>query len=304
MDIVLAVFDAVIAALHQTVAGFAAMGPPLIAGLRMFRTVRMDDAANDSLRQLAVWATWGVVLAAAIGLAGGVWRSGTDDGGYVAMLARFPRSAYGMVAGEGVFALACYIVWVMLWRRLRMRPVLHAIPVVLGATNLLYHFPPLMISQNLLAANPSLIAEPTITRELLLELMSTPLVLAKSLHIWGASLVVSGVTVALASPAVSVARTVIVRGGAIAALVGLTLQPVTGVVTLAALPAGEGSRLVGSSLLATVTFFLGILVGLHLMLPLAQLAQLALRPQLPARWGMLAGSVVCVMLLMSLAARW
>jgi hypothetical protein len=217
------------------------------------------------------------------------------------MLARFPRSAYGMVAGEGVFAVACYVVWVMLWRRLRARPVLHAIPVVLGATNLLYHFPPLMIAQNLLAANPTLIPEPTITRELLLQLMATPLVLAKSLHVWGASLVVAGVMVVLASPTAGLARGVLVRGGAIAALVGLTLQPVTGVVTLAALPAGEGSRMVGSSLLATLTFSLGILVGLHLMLPLAQLA---FRPLLPARWGMLAGSVVCVMLLMSLAARW
>jgi hypothetical protein len=157
-----------------------------------------------------------------------------------------------------------------------------------------------MISQNLLAANPSLIPEPTITRELLLQLMATPLVLAKSLHIWGASLVVAGVMIVLTSPTASVARSVIVRGGAIAALVGLTLQPVSGVVTLATMPAGQASRMVGSSLLATIAFFLGILVGLHLMLPLAQLA---FRPPLSAKWGMLAGSVVCVMLLMSVAAR-
>jgi len=188
-----------------------------------------------------------------------------------------------------------------LWNRWRQKPWRHGFLALLGATNLLYHFPLLMISQNLLVDQPSLVAETTVTRSLLVHLFHTPLVLAKASHIWAMSFVVASCGLLLAeslsrpSPPAQPHR-----AAGIAGVVGLVVQFVTGVAVLACLPAARTQWITGGSPLATALLLTGVLLGIHLLL---SFAKLALRPTDPAKVGVVATEVVSVMLLMSLAAR-
>lgn len=294
------VIDAILATLHLAVAGLAGCGPLLVAGLRL-RRVSADPADDAVLRRVAGWSVAAVVLAAVLGLAAGAWRAGVGQGGYLEMLSRFPARAYWMVAGEWLFSLACYSGWLAMWNRWRQKPWRHGFLAMLGTTNLLYHFPLLMISQNLLVEQPGLVTETTVTRPLLVDLFHTPLVLAKASHIWAMSLLVAACAVLLAeSISRSSPRLGLRRAAGIAGLVAMVVQMVSGVVVLACLPAAQTQRITGGSVLATTLLVLGVLLAIHLLM---SFTKLALRPQAATKVVVLATGVVSVMLLMSLAAR-
>ncbi|MCO6047948.1 hypothetical protein NG895_28930 [Aeoliella sp. ICT_H6.2] len=292
--------DAVFAALHLALAGLAGGGPLLVAGLRLRKSSR-EPANDEVLHQLAIWSIAALVLATIVGLMAGTWRAGAGQGDYLAMLARFPQRDYWMVAAEWVFSVACYAGWLVLWNRWRQKPWRHGLLVLLGATNLLYHFPLLMISQNLLVEQPGLVAEPTISRSLLVPLFHTPLVLAKASHIWAMSILAAACGLMLAE---SVSRSTphlpLRRSAGVVGIVALALQLLSGVVVLACLPAGQTQRITGGSAVATTLLVIGVLLAIHMLM---LFAKLALRPEMPAKTGMMITSAASVMLLMSLAAR-
>ena len=113
--------------------------------------------------------------------------------GFADAVARFPRSAVANFVGEVLFALACLGIYAGEWTRWRNRPWLHGLFAVLAATNLLYHFPPLMVVLNALAVRPEMVTEPIITRPIYRELMLRPDVLSQSLHFVVASVAAAGV---------------------------------------------------------------------------------------------------------------
>ncbi len=290
------VIEAVLATFHLFVAGLAGGGPLLVAGLRLWwRRMETEPASDAGLRQLAVWSVGAVVLAAMTGLVAGAWRAGVGQGGYLEMLARFPARAYAMVAIEWVFSIACYGGWLALWNRWSQKPWRHGLLALLGATNLLYHFPLLMISQNLLVEQPNLVAGSVVARPLVVQLFHTPLVMAKASHIWAMCMLVSSCGLLMAAPVVRLHRVAGVVG-----LVALVVQFVSGAAVLGCLPADQTQRITGGSILATALLVLGVLMGIHLLM---SFAKLALNPASPAKPGLVSGMVVGVMLLMSLAAR-
>lgn len=292
--------QAILAAGHLAAAGLAAVGPLLVAGQRAMPRTRGDDTLDERLRAVAVGCCWAVVAAAATGLAAGAVRWGSDTA-YEQMLGRFPAHAYAMVAGEWLFTLACYFAWVGLWRRWRHRIWLPAGLVLVGATNLLYHFPPLMIGQNLLAENPSLVATTVVERSAMVGVMQQPVVVAKTLHIAGMGLVVSAVAVLMAvAGSGSQAGLLATRWSASAALLAFAWQWISGVAIIALLPTAAGAPMIGGSVAAAGAMVLGLLLTVHLMFVLAQLALAPGTAYRPVGLGIMLGGVL---LLMSLAAR-
>ena len=293
---------ALLATLHLALVGLGAVGPLVIAGFRLVGQFRANDDVDAWLYRVGKWSTAAVVLGAGIGLAAGAIRAGVSDT-YVDMLQRFGARAYSMLVAEWVFTMVCYCAWLWLWDRCRQTPWRHALLALVGATNLLYHFPPMMIAQNMLTSHPELIAESQITRSALLPLLWTPYVVAKTLHVWGAGTIVASVCL-LFVISNSIKREVeqsYVRWSASVGLAGTGAQLLTGIAVLLLLTGDQAQQLTGASIVATAIFLIGVLLTFHVML---HMARLAIRPTPPLRATGLAVTVFCIMLSMSLAARW
>lgn len=296
----MAAIQAVLATFHIAAAGLAAVGPLLVASLRLRKPCRSDNSADNSLRQLAWAALFALLAAAAVGFIVGAWRLWTDPE-YAAMLARFSRRSYELLAAEWFFSLICYGIWLALWSRWREKPWRHAVIAWVGATNLLYHFPPLMTAQNLLAAEPSLVAEQQISRPDVLVVMRSPVVLAKTAHIWGASLLVAAISLLLSIvQRDSTACCALIRVGVWVALVGVVAQWLSGIVTVALLPAEAARRLIAQPG-AAILMVLSVLTSTYLLQQLVSATLCSVASIRPRR---LAWITSIAMLLMSLAARW
>src|SRR5690606_37865294 len=111
------------------------------------------------------------VAAGVIGFMAGYLRYVGGDSSYTTMLARFPTRVYLDTGIQWGFSFLCLLGWVASWNWGRGHPHAHGLLVLVAATNLLYHFPPLMILQRMLADRPELISEPIVTRELALDLI-------------------------------------------------------------------------------------------------------------------------------------
>lgn len=293
---------ALLAALHLAFVGLAAVGPLVIAGLRMVARFRADNDVDGWLYRVGKWSTAAVLIGAGVGLTAGTIRAGVSDA-YVDMLQRFGMRAYSMLVAEWVFTIVCYGTWLWLWDRCRQAPRRHALLAIVGATNLLYHFPPMMIAQNMLTIHPELIAESQITRSALLPLLWTPYVAAKTLHVWGAGTVVASVCLLLVTGS-SIRSDMahrFVRWSSTVGLIGIAAQWLSGIAVLLLLAGDQAQRVTGASIAATGVFLIGVLLTIHVML---HMARLALRPTPPLRATGLAVMVFCIMLSMSLAARW
>ncbi len=293
---------ALLAALHLAFVGLGGVGPLVIAGLRLVGGFQADDDVDRWLYRVGKWSTAAVAAGAGMGLAAGVIRAGVSES-YVDMLQRFGARAYSMLVVEWVFTIVCYGAWLWLWSRCRQAPWRHALLALVGASNLLYHFPPMMVAQNLLTSQPELIAESQIARSVLLPLLWTPYVIAKTLHVWGAGAVVASVCLlfVVGSSIKSEVAQSYVRWVATIGLAGTSAQLLTGIAVLLLLTGDQAQQLTGVSMAATTTFLLGVILTIHLML---HLARLAIRPATPLRATGLAATVFCIMLSMSLAARW
>ena len=151
-----------------------AVAGPLVCIWLSLRRRRGDLASGQVGRWLA-----GVSLAALVDgilvgllLVGLAWLD--SDPGYRDALSRFPARAYWNGLAELAFSVVCLAAYAFLWDRWALKPWWHATLAVLGSTNLLYHFPPLMSAIAELAARPELVPAEVVTRPLVLQLMSRP----------------------------------------------------------------------------------------------------------------------------------
>ncbi len=293
---------ALFAAMHLWAAGVASVGPLLAAGLRWLGRDEIDSA----LKRLGWWSIGTLVATALLGLAMGVGLWSAPGGEYAAMLGRFPRQLYLYTAIEGAFTLVCYGVWLATWDRWRKRPGLHAVLPIVGATNLLYHVPPLMFVQRMLVEEPRLVAEEVVTRALFLPLMFSHEVMAKTLHFWGAA----GVATAALGLGLLVSKESndtksndtkpsAVRRVALLGLVAVLWQLVTGMAVLLAAP-DLAQTMLGRSPLATAALMIAVVVAIGL---LGGWLALVLTPseRRPVRW--IFAGVATLFFAMSLAVR-
>jgi hypothetical protein len=156
---------------------------------------------------------------------------------------------------------------------------------VVAATNLLYHFPPLMVALGTVAVRPELVPESVITRDVFRSLMVRPEIVAQSVHFALASLAVSGLAVmlvvarrrrSLQSQSAETNFTAdadragrLIRAGAMIALAASLVQLVVGVWVLLELPLRVRHALIGDDWLATGLFFAAIVGTFGLLHALA-----------------------------------
>lgn len=255
--------------LSMNVASFAPLAGAWLRGRRASETLRRETGATAvfklSLAALACGAAVGGLLLVAPSV------------GMRAALARFPAEAYWFAGAEILFSAACLYGCVKLpgWWRTTWALAL------LAATNLLYHFPPLMAVLGELAADPRWAAEEVINRRTLLRLWARPEVLSLWLHFGLASIAV-GCVAALAcyrriqslseNNDVAATNGVISRRLAGFALGATLLQVPVGIWLLLASDDAAQQSMLGDDWLATASLALGVWVALGVMQSLAAIA--------------------------------
>ncbi|HEY4234804.1 MAG TPA: hypothetical protein VGM76_15330 [Lacipirellulaceae bacterium] len=268
----MAVIATILLAVHLLAMNVASAGPLVCIWLRV-RGRRDDKAAWRAGRELARWTVGGLLLGIVTGTALGVvaWFDSSHE--FADTVGRFPASAIANFVGEIVFALVCLGVYATTWERWRERPWLHGLFALLAATNLLYHFPPLMAVISELAARPELVAEPVISRAVFRPLMLRPEVLSQSVHFVMASIAVVGVVliaiVRRQGGTQAAGPNRLISAGARIALGASLVQLAVGSWVLFTLPPNVRGGLIGDAWPATGLFMAAIVVTLGLLHTLA-----------------------------------
>lgn len=193
-----------------------------------------------------------------------------------AALARFPEDAYWYAGIELLFSAGCIGVlmasdWAPRFRRLALGVAL------LSATNLLYHFPPLMAVIGELAANPRWATDELIDRAALLRLWARPEILSMWAHFALASLTVAAIAALRPwgrrdSRDLHSTDPTVVRRLATWALTATVLQVPVGLWLLTSTAAEAQESMLGSNLLASLCFAGGVLAALWLLQTLLTMA--------------------------------
>lgn len=261
----------VLATFHMLVAGVASAAPLVVSGLRCSSGIRQADPAP--LRDLAWLSLVSLVVAAVVGLAAGYLRYTLGEQTYGEMLERFPARFYLTTTIEWFFALLCYGGWYAAWKWGTRHPWWHLLIAVVGATNLLYHFPPLMTLQRILAERPETIAEAMVTRSLSLQVLSSGEVIAHTLHFYALAAAVSFAMLLFLSAKSAGANSSRLRRVAGWGGLGATAaQMLTGVALVALLPGSKAEELSGGAALPTLGFAGGVVLSLALVAVYARVA--------------------------------
>jgi hypothetical protein len=307
----MALVTTILLSVHLLAMNVASAGPLLCVWLRG-RGRRGDEVAFSAGRRLAYLAVGAIMVGVATGgaLLLAAWIDA--DQGYWEALTRFPSRELAYAAGEVVFSLVCLVVYAGMWNRwpTRLGDWLHGLWAVLAATNLLYHFPPLMAVLGTLAVRPEFALEPVITRGVFRPLMVRPEILSQSVHFAIASLAVSAIVLmevagrlrrqaielAAAQSAAGAARAgQLIRVGAATALATSLAQLFVGAWVLMVLPLSARNSLVGSDWLATGLFFLAVVATFALLHLLAIVALGDTHDRSVRRCGTLMVAVVVLM---------
>jgi hypothetical protein len=271
----MAVIATILLTIHLLAMNVASAGPLVCIWLQV-RGRRGEEAAWQAGKSLSRWAVAGLFLGVVAGMAQGVMAWFDPSQGFADAVARFPRSAVANFVGEVLFAFACLGIYAGEWTRWRNRPWLHGLFAVLATTNLLYHFPPLMVVLNALAVRPEMVVEPTITRDIYRPLMLRPEILSQSLHFVVASVAAAGVALIFIARRQRTAEPEGAQGlivaGARIALAASLVQLAGGIWLLFELSPVARGGLTGDALLATGLFIAAIVVTLGLLHLLATIA--------------------------------
>jgi len=261
---------------HLLAVNLACAGPLVCICLHFF-------CDNGDLRdRLGKSLAWFSLAALMLGmLTGAVLVFATPTAGLNEAIGRFPIRAYWMAGIELLFSFFCFLLYAICWnplRRRRWQRWLHALISLLGTSNLLYHFPPLMVVLGKLAADPSWTETAIINRPAFLELMFRGDVLSLASHFALASLSVAAVAVlvllsrlpkgVLEQP--SAKQTT--RRAAMSALIFSVLQIPVGLWVLATATGSEQNALMGGDLLSSLLFVGGMLLTFILLQKLATVA--------------------------------
>lgn len=270
-------------ALHLLAANVAAAGP-LIAAWMAGR----GAAGVVAARRLVGWALVALVV-------GGVLGAGlllAPSEALRVAVARFPAQAWWFAGIELGFSAVCLAGMMAALRGERRRLKTAWLLAVLSASNLLYHFPPMMAVVGRIANEPRWAEGAVITRRAMVQMSLRPEILSLWVHFSLASFAVAAVAAIglVESPAThdaaSATRTAdpperLTRGLAGIALAASALQLPVGGWLLAASEVGMRDAMLGGDLPATASLLGGVLATMALLQSLAALmmgdATLAMR---------------------------
>ena len=178
----------------------------------------------------------------------------------------------------GMAELLCSLAWTLgYWTWLKRRPPIgfaarfaHAGLALLTATNLLYHFPPLMTVMSKVAAGEIEVTS-HVNSSAYRALIYTPNVMAHTLHIWIASFAVTGVYIFYLARKLDNPIPVFVTGARISLLATLA-QIGSDLWLLVVVPPHKQSLLLGGNLWETGLLLLSMLAAFQLLQLLATLA--------------------------------
>jgi hypothetical protein len=190
--------------------------------------------------------------------------------------ARFPADAYVFAGAELAFSALCLGGLIFTTRRRGPR-WLAAMLAIGGASNLLYHFPPLMAVLGELAADPTWAAEEQLDRRTLINLWRRPEIMSLWLHFILASFATAAIAALWLRPSRgadtnSQNTDALARKLGAAALVATLLQVPVGLWMLTASDAAARERMMGGSLVASAYFAGGVMTAVWLLQTLAMLA--------------------------------
>ncbi|MBA3482886.1 MAG: hypothetical protein H0T51_13845 [Pirellulales bacterium] len=244
---------------------------PLVGAWLMGRRGAGDDGGRELGRRVVRLSLVALVVGSLIG--GGLILA--PNPALRAALARFPEGAYWFAGLELLFSAGCIGAlmigdWAPRFRRLALGVAL------LSATNLLYHFPPMMAVIGELTANPRWATDERIDRDALLRLWVRPEILSLWTHFALASLAVASIAalrpwsrrdskMAPTDPAV-------VKRLGMWALTATVLQIPVGLWLLASTAAEARESMLGSNLLTSLCFAGGVLAALGLLQTLLMMA--------------------------------
>jgi hypothetical protein len=279
-----AILTTVLLALHLLAVDVAA-GVPLVCLWLAARRRHGNARADEAGRRLAWTSLFALLVGIGFGalLVGMAWLD--PQGGTWQAARRFPASAYGFAGSEVVFSLVCLWIYARMWDPWRARPWFHGLMAVAGATNLLYHFPPLMIVLGELSARPTFVADTTITHAVFRHLTVRPDVLWQVVHFAVAAVAVSGW--ALMGVAYQGRKSGVksrepeqcgptfdslISAGAWIALAASLVQLGVGVLVLVEMPIGMRNLLLGGDWLSAALFLTALVAAFTLFHTLAIVA--------------------------------
>jgi hypothetical protein len=180
---------------HLLAVNLAAAGP-LASLLVEWRSARRGTVAGDEIaRKLAAHVLAAFLIGIALGAAflAILWRRDADP--FVAAMLRFSPAKLWFAGAELVFFAVCQAIYLWMWRRpwrtTTAGRLTHRGLALLAATNLLYHFPPLMVVIAEIASG-QLAAPEVIDAAAYRELAYSPVVAARSVHHILAAIVIAG----------------------------------------------------------------------------------------------------------------
>ena len=252
---------------HLLTMNLASAGPLVCIWLRI-REKETEQLASQLGRSLAWFSVAAMIAGMVIG--GVILLLPSSDPLWDA-LSRFPTDAYWNAGFELLFSLVCLVVYASGWRLFGRHRWIHALVALMSASNLLYHFPPLMTVIGKLAANPAWTSEPIIDRSVSLQLMARENAISLSVHFAFASLAVAGVTTLLLLARRGEPILESAEGRCLARVIGgivfgatISQLPVGAWVLATMSPASRGA-VMGTSPIASLMFFAGVLLAILLM---------------------------------------
>lgn len=257
----------VLLTVHLLTMNLASAGP--LVGLWLRHRGRANLELADQLGHRLAWLSVGALVAGMLG--GGLLLTVPASEPLWEALRRFPPRAYLFAGLELLFSLTCLLVYACTWHRFGKRNYLHTALALLSASNLMYHFPPLMAVIGKLAVNPAWTIKPTIDRKILLELAARDDVVSLTIHFSMASFAVAGVTALWllarrGKQALDGADSrLVARVMAGVALVATVLQLPVGMWVLVSMSRVSRDALMGSSPMASLPFLAAIVLAILLM---------------------------------------
>ena len=297
--VVVELLVSLLTAAHLFAMGIASAGP-LFCVLLGWRG-RDGDAVAERLGRRMCWASAACLL---VGSLLGALATLLVDESLWNVLRKIPARAYWFALSELLVSLVLIVVHAVAWRRVIRVSWLAEFLALFSMTNLLYHFPPLMIVIGRLATGDLVAGSDTIDRAALLKLMYRPEVVAPWIHYVLAAFAAAAALHLLLDSLVEetsaeqAASPRSVRSGAIVALTVVVLQLPMGLWLLTVVPNHSRAALMGSSILASVAF-LGSLIVVFLLL--GRLLKIALGDFQRGDLRLSAAMILLVFLLMTIS---
>ena len=277
-----------ILALHLLTLNLAAGGP--VVCIWLGRGMDADNRWRNSLGRQLAWTAWAALVAGM--LLGGLLLL-PDNPPLYSALGRFPAKTYWYAGIELAFSLACLLAYAATWPRRERHRLWHGLLGLLATTNLLYHFPPLMVVIAKLSANAQwatdVVVSGPIQHKAFLKLMLRSEVLALSTHFIIAALVTTTIaTLWLLARGLTTEPELVPDGEnqstdpgrkqlaghvALLAILGTLAQIPVGVWILTTLPPASRQAVLGGNTAASLCFAGGIMTTLALLQQLLSIAQ-------------------------------